>query len=62
MGSRCLLSLPIGQMQILLDFATLIPVLLRFLRLIVHVAKRMVLIADGFGDDFEGLDHDSCLG
>lgn len=49
-------------MKIFLDFPTLVPVLLLLLRLIIHFAKGMIGIADGFRDDFEGFDHGSCLG
>ena len=58
----CLFGLPVGQMQILLNFSPFVPMLLGFLWLIVHLAKRMIGIADGFSDDFEGFDHGSGLG
>ena len=62
MVSSCRLGLPVGQMEILLNFSPLVPVLLWFSGLIVRFAKRMIWIADGFSDDFEGFDHGSCLG
>ena len=49
-------------MQILLYFPPFVPVLLWLSWLIIRFAKRMIRIADGFSDDFEGFDHGSCLG
>jgi hypothetical protein len=62
MVSSCRLGLPVGQMEILLYFTPFVPVLLWLSWLIIRFAKRMIRIADGFSDDFEGFDHGSCLG
>ena len=55
-----LFLLPVRQMQVLFDLATLVPVLHGLLWLTIRFAKRVLRIADGFSDDFEGFDHGSC--
>jgi hypothetical protein len=53
------LLLPVGQMQILLYFSALIPVLERFFRLMFQLAERVVGIADDVRDGFHHFFHNA---
>ena len=56
----CLFLLPVGQMQVLFNLPTFVPMLHGFFWLIIRFSKRMLRIADGFSDDFECFYHGSC--
>jgi hypothetical protein len=53
--------LPVAQVEVLLDLAALVAVLLGFLWLIVRLAERMVRVTNGLGDDFQRFYHNRIM-